>query len=240
MTYLAFHVVFILPPLLALAWLNRDHRRIYPRAWVHLWLIAGIALVYTTPWDNYLVATGVWRYGPDRVLATIGYVPVEEYLFFLLQPFLAGLWLYWVLSRGRTGGRGEAPPFSPMAIRAAGAVGYGLLAVAGALLLGTRSGTYLGLILFWAAPVLAGQWAYAGDGIWRRRRAWLLGVAVPTAYLWLADALALTAGIWSISTEYTLGPALGPLPLEEAVFFLATNLLVVQGLLLFRYPRGAA
>ena len=35
-----------------------------------------------------------------------------------------------------------------------------------------------------------------------------------------------------------LGPALGPLPLEEAVFFLVTNLLVVQGLLLFLYPPG--
>jgi len=33
------------------------------------------------------------------VVGTIGYVPVEEYLFFLLQPILTGFWLYWLLSR---------------------------------------------------------------------------------------------------------------------------------------------
>jgi len=38
-------------------------------------------------------------YGMGRVVGTIGYVPVEEYLFFLLQPILTGLWLYWLLPR---------------------------------------------------------------------------------------------------------------------------------------------
>ena len=56
--------------------------------------------------------------------------------------------------------------------------------------------------------------------------------------LWVADAIAIHLGIWRISERYTLGPAVGPLPLEEAVFFLVTNLLVVQGLLLFLYPPG--
>jgi len=55
--------------------------------------------VYTTPWDNYLIWRDVWHYGTDRVVGTIGYVPVEEYLFFLLQPILTGFWLYWLLSR---------------------------------------------------------------------------------------------------------------------------------------------
>jgi lycopene beta-cyclase len=48
---------------------------------------------------------GVWGYGADRVIGTIGYVPVEEYLFFILQPLLTGLWLYLVL----TGARGPTP-----------------------------------------------------------------------------------------------------------------------------------
>jgi putative membrane protein len=52
----------------------------------------------------------------------------------------------------------------------------------------------------------------------------------------MADALAIHLGIWSISPRYTLGVALGPLPLEEAVFFLLTNLLVVQGLALLVPP----
>ena len=51
-----------------------------------------------------LVFREVWGYPPGRVLATIGYVPVEEYMFFLLQPLLAGATLYWLL--GRAIGRG--------------------------------------------------------------------------------------------------------------------------------------
>jgi lycopene cyclase domain-containing protein len=53
-----------------------------------------IAVVYTTPWDNYLVATGVWWYDPQLVTGLVlGWVPIEEYTFFIVQPILAGLWL---------------------------------------------------------------------------------------------------------------------------------------------------
>lgn len=233
MTYLAFHGVFILPPILVLGWLQRGRlRRVHPRAGVFLVVIMAIAFVYTTPWDNYLVANGVWSYGADRVIGTIGYVPIEEYLFFLLQPLLAGLWLYRLL---------PAPAGSPERnARWVGAGIYAALALAGVVLLRYPAGTYLGLILAWAAPVLALQWAYAGQWIWARRRVWAAGVAVPTLYLWVADGIAIRLGIWRISEAHTLGPAVGSLPLEEAVFFLITNLLVVQGLLLFLYPPGAA
>jgi lycopene beta-cyclase len=57
----------------------------------------------------------------------IGYVPVEEYLFFLLQPLLTGLWLYLVLADA---GR-RAVPDPPAAARCViGALVY--LAVAAA------------------------------------------------------------------------------------------------------------
>jgi lycopene beta-cyclase len=62
-------------------------------------LILVVAFVYTTPWDNYLVWKGVWGYPPERVLARIGYVPVEEYMFFLLQPGIAGMLFYRLLAR---------------------------------------------------------------------------------------------------------------------------------------------
>lgn len=232
MTYLAFHGIFLLPPLVVLWWVQRGYlHRVHPRAGLFLGVMAVVALLYTTPWDNYLVWRGVWRYGPDRVLGTIGYVPVEEYLFFLLQPLLAGLWLYRLL---------PSPParVGPLA-RWGGAAIYAAAALLGALLLRSPEGTYLGLILVWAAPVLALQWVYAGGAIWARRGVWAAGFALPTLYLWAADAAALHLGIWRISAVHTLGPAVGPLPLEEAVFFLVTNLLVVQGLLLLLYPPRA-
>jgi lycopene beta-cyclase len=237
MTYLGFHLVFILPPIAALAlWLRARPGGLRRRWLAYLPLIALIAFVYTTPWDNYLVWRGVWGYGSDRVIGTIGYVPVEEYLFFVLQPLLAGLWLYRVLA-DRDGVRDLAAGAAGRA-RVLGALLYLAAALAGGLMLLREETTYLGLILAWAAPVLAGQWAYAGAEIWRRRRSWALGVAVPTLYLWVADAIAIRLGIWEISERYTVGLQVWTLPLEEAVFFLVTNLLVVQGLILFLHPPG--
>ncbi len=59
-----------------------------------------VALAYTTPWDNYLVATGVWYYDPARVWnIVLGYVPLEEYLFFVLQVTLTGLITLWLIRR---------------------------------------------------------------------------------------------------------------------------------------------
>lgn len=91
MTYPLFLLLFLGLPILLLAFFLRREWR---QAW---WLRAAlftilVALVYTTPWDNYLVATKVWYYDPTRVWNIIlGWVPLEEYLFFVLQTILTGL-----------------------------------------------------------------------------------------------------------------------------------------------------
>ena len=62
--------------------------------WAVLWGHVLIALIWTTPWDNYLVATRVWWYDPALVTGlTLGWVPIEEYTFFVVQTLMAGLWL---------------------------------------------------------------------------------------------------------------------------------------------------
>jgi lycopene cyclase domain-containing protein len=234
MSYLEFLFLFIVPPIVLALALKGPLSAVGRWAPLGLPLMALVALAYTTPWDNYLVSHGVWDYGEDRVIGTIGHVPLEEYLFFVLQPFLTGLWLYGLLSRQKGSParkalvRGACP-----AARWYGTSFWFAASLAGALSMTWDPGRYLGLILLWAGPVLALQWAYGGDVIWRARRSWLLGVLVPTAYLWLADRLAIGLGIWRISETYTTGLEVLSLPVEEAVFFLVTNLMVVQGLLLF-------
>lgn len=240
MTYLTFHLIFILPPIVGLS--LRQPRPLAgvggARARYALLLTGLIAFVYTIPWDNYLVYRGVWTYGPERVLGTIGYVPVEEYLFFLLQPLLTGLWLYRLL------GRRPAPRPAGRHARAGGALVYLGLTAAGVLLLlsGRPAPLYLGLILAWAGPVLLGMWLYAGPHFWAYRRVFLPAVLLPTLYLWGADWVALRLGIWAIADAYSLGLDPLGLPIEEATFFLVTNLLVVQGVMLFlhgdRIARG--
>lgn len=231
MTYLQFHLLFLLPPLVVAGLLlARRRAEVPPLGYIPL--LALIAFVYTTPWDNYLVATGIWSYGPDRVAATIGYVPVEEYLFFLLQPVLTGSVLY--LSFTRAAARSEPN----RALFAGGIALYAALTVMGIVGLMTSSGRYAGLILAWAAPVALGQWILGWRAIWRWRGAALPALALSTIYLWIADAVAIDSGIWHIAEDTTTGLGLGPLPMEEALFFLMTNVLVVQGLLLF-VPREA-
>ncbi|NNF58274.1 MAG: lycopene cyclase domain-containing protein, partial [Rhodothermaceae bacterium] len=105
-------------------------------------------------------------------------------------------------------------------------------------LLASEPTRYLALILVWACPVLAVQWAYGGHHLWRLRRVLALAVAVPTLYLWVADRIALALGIWHISDRFTTGLAPGGLPIEEALFFVVTNVLVVQGLVLMLHTWG--
>jgi lycopene cyclase domain-containing protein len=113
-----------------------------------------------------------------------------------------------------------------------GVMFFVLSSAAGYYLLQLDSTRYLALILVWACPMLALQWAYGGHYLWRVRRVVLVGVMVPTVYLWIADRIAIALSIWVISDRYTTGFAPFGLPVEEALFFLLTNLLVVQGLLL--------
>lgn len=232
MSYLTFLLAFLIPPTIVLALIQpKPMAAVGAReTWKWLFVLCGIAFAYTTPWDNYLVYREVWDYGSDRVLGTIGYVPLEEYIFFLLQPLMTGLWVSLLLGSRAFEQPGEE---APRGLRAS-YVGFWLvLAGLGVMLLtGTRS-FYLGLILTWASPVLAGMAWLSTPLFWKHRRIWALGIAVPTLYLWVADRTAIGLGIWDISDTYSLGFDPLGLPIEEVVFFLVTNVLVVQGLLMF-------
>ena len=237
MTYLQFHLLFIVPPVLLLfSGLRRSLAALGTRGWWALWAVPLIALVYTTPWDAYLIRSGVWGYGSERVLGALWGVPFEEYAFFLLQPLLTGMVFYRLLARLLEVDPHPVLERSPRAVRRAGAAMALAWMVTGLALLQRTEGTYLGLILVWAMPVLAGMWWLKGDMIWRWKAATIPGVFIPTLWLWVADRYAIKAGVWHISEELTLGWNPTGLPVEEATFFLVTNMLVVSGLVLFLEP----
>lgn len=232
MTYLAFHFWFILPPIvLLLLLLTKPVAGIGTPAWRSLGLILLAAFLYTTPWDNYLVARGVWTYGVERVLGTIGYVPFEEYAFFLLQPVLTGLWVFYLYPRlgtENTGMSESSKQYKTVLI----ALGVFLFIVG--LLLSVWGGSFLyfGLILAWLGPAFASLNWLGFRAVWPRRRLFAPAILVPTAYLCVADAIAIRNGIWHIVPEYSTEVFLFNLPVEEAFFFLATNWMVVMGLLM--------
>lgn len=62
----------------------------------------------------------------------------------------------------------------------------------------------------------------------------LIPILVPTIYLWFVDELSLRNGVWNIEGGTKLDVQLfGSLEIEEAIFFLITNLLIVFGISAF-------
>ena len=194
-------------------------------------IVALIALVYTTPWDSYMIRRGVWSYGDGVTVARLLEIPLGEYVFFVVQPLITGAWLYVLLSRAETRDAGDWTPRWALTLAA-----LGLTAVGGywAWVTGGRT-FYIGMILVWAGPVLGLQWAYGGHYIARNARAVAAGVLPSALYLASADRLAIENGLWSLSDELTTGVDVLGLPVEEGAFFVVTCLLVVQGIMLFRW-----
>lgn len=218
MSYLGFDLLFVALPA-ALLLLGAPLRPLAGPAAA----LASTALLWTAPWDEHLVRTGVWTYDPGAVVARLGSVPVEEYLFVVLEVLLVGA----VAARAGL----LVPRLHLPAPRRPGALAWIAVALAGlALTLVGGHLRYLGLLLLWIGPPMALQRAIAGD-VLRSRRTTRAGVALPTA-LWLcaADRLALADGVWAISPASSTGLTLAGLPVEEALFFLLTCVLVTDGL----------
>ena len=244
MTYLGFLALFLGLPLVALAllaWIAARRKRPWFAGRAGqleagaLLAHAAIAVIYTTPWDNYLVATGVWWYNPARVVGlTLGWVPLEEYLFFVLQTLVSGLLLFALARRLPAGAvtNSRAWRVAPATAVAGAWLGSVILLASG-----WRPGTYLGLELVWALPPIALQLAVGGDVLWRYRRSVFATLISVTLYLCAADALAIGAGVWTIDPAQSLNFLVGGwLPVEEFIFFLVTTTLVVFGLTLTVAP----
>ncbi|SER26239.1 lycopene cyclase domain-containing protein [Natrinema salaciae] len=229
LTYFGIHLAFLLPPILILGWLafRRDRAWWGVRPLSGLGIMIVLAVVYTTPFTNRLIPAGVWWYGEGAVLATVWHTPIEEYLFFVLQPILTALWLFQVRP---TADRSLAIPRTHRLLGVAGGLA---IAVVGLVLLGDTATYYLGWLFLWAGPVLAVQWGFGSTFLWDARRSLLVAIAVPTLYLWLVDRIAIELGVWVISDAHTTGYALLGLPIEEALFFLVTTLFVVQGITMY-------
>ncbi len=193
-----------------------------------------MAVVYTTPWDNYLVATGVWYYDTDLVTGIVlGYVPIEEYTFFVVQSILAGLWIAFLMRRMRFDG--PLAPLNNAVARCAGRCCWaccGSISVA-VLLSGWQPGVYLSILLAWALPPIMLQFGFGGDILRRYGRLVLLSIGGLTLYLSVADFLAIGSGTWEINPAQSLHwLILGVLPIEEVIFFFITNTLVTLGIVL--------
>jgi lycopene cyclase domain-containing protein len=232
LSYVGFHVVFVVPVLLVLgvvAASRRGDSRQVVRT-IPFVAIVALALAYTTPWDNYLISRGVWWYGDGAVAGRLWLAPIEEYLFILLQPVVVALWL--AVVSVAFGWPSDPGPMT-VADRSLGVLAGLSVGTAGLAMLLYRPTYYMGAILAWAGPVLALQWAVGWSYLLSRWRLLAVATLVPATYFSAADRIAIDAGIWRISSDLTTGLTVGGLPIEEGAFFLVTTLFVVQGLVLY-------
>jgi len=248
MTYFNFLIFFVILPAAALTLLVRPTRR----EWTVVGVLAAIVYLWTTPWDNYLVGSGVWYYDPALVSGLIiGWVPIEEYLFFGLQCWLTGMWTFGLKrvfalldSREDTQARHIIAPsvfalpflLTTLFLTQPSSTGVGVPAN-DLTPLPFGNWNYLILILVWAVPVLLGQLWLGWPAFRRQWKVYVLGFSAPAGYLTLMDSIAIGSGTWTISALQSLNLFLPfGVPIEEGLFFLVTNLLLVQGVLLFTSP----
>ena len=95
-SYATFHLYFNLPPFLLLLFLCR--KRIKLAHLICISLVALIALIAASPWDNWAVHKGFWSFDWSRTtpisISAFGIdfkLPLEEYAFFIIESVLVGL-----------------------------------------------------------------------------------------------------------------------------------------------------
>lgn len=235
MTYFDFLLYFLVIPIflmIALILIDQSRSPIELRPWlIAIAIHVVLALIYTPIWDNYLVASRVWFYNPKLVTGILlGYVPLEEYTFFVLQTILTGLFLVWLAKRivnHHEFKQSQNPRI--IALILLGMFWIGSIFI---LAFNWRPGTYIGLILVWALPPIALQIFYGADILWHRRHFVAAIIVMVTIYLCVADSIAISSGTWTIAPQQSTGIFIGALPIEEFIFFMVTNVLIVFGITL--------
>ncbi|KAF2839060.1 Lycopene beta-cyclase [Patellaria atrata CBS 101060] len=234
--YALVHLKFTIPPAIILSVL---YRPLVTAADIYkIVFLVTVAVVSTIPWDSYLIRNRIWSYPSNVIIGpTLFQIPLEEVFFFMIQTYNTSL-LYLLLSK---------PTFhsayilsvsrqKARAYRTAGQLLLALVIAKGVYYIrDAKEKTYLGLILAWAGPVLLFLWTIAYQFLvglpWTNT---ILPIILPTVYLWIVDTLALRRGTWVIEAGTKFGWQLWDgLEIEEAAFFLATNTLIVFGLIAF-------
>lgn len=100
-----------------------------------------------------------------------------------------------------------------------------------------RALSYLAVLAFCVAATLPLE-LVLGVRVWRRPRRLALTVAPVAAVFTAWDLYAIAAGHWRFDPAQTTGLALGPLPLEEVLFFVVVPVCAVMTLEAVRVVRG--
>jgi lycopene beta-cyclase len=241
MTYWKFHLVFNVPILVVgLILAGSDF-------WVTPVLLTGglillAVMIFTTPWDNYAVAQGIWGFPPKRFSLKLGYLPIEEYAFFIMESVQVMFFTFWLLKLFPALQSDPGLPLTHPLIGSTLALLF--MAWLGIGLWGRNRyhkksrGHYAWHLFFWFIPVILLQWVIAAEALFPRWPLIALVTGLIGTYLSMADYIAIDKGIWHFDEKQITGHKLGKkMPWEEAAFFYLTALLVAQSFVML-LPEG--
>jgi lycopene cyclase domain-containing protein len=235
MTYLRFHLIFNLPPLIALAAITSQVPWTFGEITAFALVLLAV-LVFTTPWDNLAAKWGIWGFPREKYSVRIGYLPIEEYLFFLLQSanvMLAVRAFFHFLPDWQTNQDTEINLVTELCL-AASVLPWILIAFA-LRHLRQKAGPQVNYAvhLAWFLPVIYSQWVVAFALFSAHALMLLLITTAFGIYYTAADLFAVRSGTWFFDEKQITGVKLGRvLPWEEIAFFFLTTLLVAQSYIL--------
>lgn len=235
MTYLRFHLLFNLPVLVVLAALTSTVPWTAGEL-MALGLVLLAVMIFTTPWDNLAAKWGIWGFPREKYSLRIGYLPIEEYAFFLLQSLnviLAVRALFHFFPDWMIGQETSLDRVTLICL-AASIIPWAFITVT-LLRLRKKAGPRVNYAnhLAWFLPVIYTQWVLGPSLFFGHARLLAIITMVFGVYYTLADLVAVRSGTWFFDETQITGVKLGGiLPWEEIAFFFLTSLLVAQSYLL--------
>ncbi|MCJ8275385.1 MAG: lycopene cyclase domain-containing protein [Bdellovibrionales bacterium] len=234
MTYLLFHCLFTIPLFVFLVLFTKRVQVSFDKKSLYGMLtLIFLAVSYTTPWDSYLIKNTIWDYPPERVIGTFLYIPFEEYFFFVIQTIIGCLFTFHMIrtfsSKNRQPSFGSKTFFALVSLLLLTVITLSIPKVSY-----ENAYRYIRLILAWASPIILLQWVIGFKTLWNYRQVYAVALTTLSLYFCVADWIAVKNGIWFFPKgQITEIAFFTHLPLEEALFFLCTNIMVVQGFILF-------
>jgi lycopene cyclase domain-containing protein len=196
-----------------------------------------VVVVFTSPWDNFAVAKGIWGFPRNRYRFSVGYLPIEEYLFFIWESLQAmALTVFFLNVLGPFSSIDTDWSLTSLPFFICLGVTFGLWAVLG-LTWGRGKGRskahYAWHLIYWFAPIFALHWLVGWNILLPRWPVVVLVTLVVGTVLSVADFWAVRKGIWFFDEKQITGHKIrGLLPWEEVAFFYLTALIVSQSLII--------
>lgn len=223
MTYIEFLLIFTVIPIIILVFLLKKYLDAVYVKW--LIIVSIIAFTATAGWDNYAVYSGIWHFPEDKTLGIkLFYVPVEEYMFFFLQTFTTGLvQLIFIKRNIKINIKNLSFVLTPLLLFQSNEI----------MKLPFGNFNYLFHLFLWGGFFILVQIIAGRKKIPRNISLIIIPSLIMTLYFSIADSVSIGQGIWDFDPLQTTGIRIFNIPLEEILFFLVTNILITEAMILF-------